>query len=231
MSRSLPILSNELKFPPVHKANRQGIVAVGGDLRIERLLLAYRSGIFPWYSEGQPIIWHSPDPRFVLFPADLKVSSSLKRTIRSGRFRVTFDTDFRSVIINCSTAMRPDQDGTWITREMLEAYCALHDAGYAHSVETWKDDKLAGGLYGVTVGKCFCGESMFTLVPDASKVAFVALVKHLSSMNFTVIDCQVYTEHLERFGASFVSRNDFITFLRETPDQKSISGKWKSPVA
>jgi leucyl/phenylalanyl-tRNA---protein transferase len=211
----LPILDKNLHFPPVQKATGEGILAIGGDLCVERLQLAYRSGIFPWYSEDDPIIWWSPDPRFVLFPDELKVSESLARIIKSGRFTVTFDRDFRSVIGNCRKARRKGQPGTWITPEMLEAYCALHKAGLAHSVEVWKGDELAGGLYGVVAGKCFCGESMFTKVSNASKVALVRLVERLKRQGFIMIDCQVHTDHLASMGAREIPRQEFIKRLRE----------------
>jgi leucyl/phenylalanyl-tRNA---protein transferase len=206
----IPILTRRLIFPPVESATSEGILALGGDLSVNRLLLAYRSGIFPWYSEDEPIIWWSPDPRFVLFPNELKISSSLRRVIRSGKFTVTFDKDFEGVISNCRKAERLGQGGTWITPEMLDAYCALHKAGHAHSVEVWKDGELAGGLYGVAVGACFCGESMFTRVSNASKVALAALVER----GFALIDCQVQTNHLSTMGARNIPRQEFLHLLR-----------------
>jgi leucyl/phenylalanyl-tRNA---protein transferase len=209
------LLSDDLLFPPAGNADPTGILAVGGDLGVERLLLAYRSGIFPWYSEGEPIIWWSPDPRFVLFPAEIKVPTSLKRIIKAGKFRVTFDRDFRAVIINCSCVERKGAEGTWITSEMIEAYCALHEAGYAHSVEVWSGTELAGGLYGVAVGKCFCGESMFTKISNASKVGLVALTERLQDQGFVMIDCQVCTEHLKSMGAREISRRVFLRKLKE----------------
>ena len=218
-------LDERLNFPPPEKADPVGILAVGGDLSIERLLLAYRSGIFPWYSEGEPLIWWSPDPRFVLFPDELKVSTSLKRIIKSGKFRITFDHDFRAVIANCSCVSRRDQDGTWIMPEMIEAYCALHKAGHAHSVEVWLGDELVGGLYGVGVGRCFCGESMFTKVSNASKVALAALVEKLKTQGCLMIDSQVHTDHLERMGAREISRKEYLRRLKKAleEDCKALS--------
>jgi leucyl/phenylalanyl-tRNA---protein transferase len=223
----IPILTNRISFPPVENATREGILALGGDLSVERLFLAYRSGIFPWYSEDEPIVWWSPDPRFVLFPDEIKVSSSLKKIIRSGRFKVTFDKDFKAVVGNCRKAKRPGQGGTWITPEMLHAYCALHEAGHAHSVEVWKDRELAGGLYGVAVGACFCGESMFTRVSNASKVALVSLVEHLREKGCTMIDCQVYTNHLSTMGARNIPRPEFLRLLRQAAAGQNILS-WQS---
>jgi leucyl/phenylalanyl-tRNA--protein transferase len=208
------VLDERIIFPPPRKADPSGIVAVGGDLSIERLLLAYRSGIFPWYSKGEPLIWWSPDPRFVLFPDELKVPTSLKRIIKSGKFRVTFDQNFRDVIASCGAIKRKHEDGTWITPEMIEAYCALHKAGHAHSVEVWLGDELAGGLYGVSVGRCFCGESMFTKFSNASKVALVALVERLKTRGCEMIDSQVHTDHLARMGAREISRTEYLRRLR-----------------
>jgi leucyl/phenylalanyl-tRNA---protein transferase len=212
-------LNEKIVFPPPDKADASGILAVGGDLSIERLLLAYRSGIFPWYSEGEPLIWWSPDPRFVLFPDELKVSTSLKRIVKSCKFRVTFDQDFKTVIANCGHIERRDQDGTWITPGMIEAYCALHKAGHAHSVEVWLGDELAGGLYGVAVEKCFCGESMFTRVSNASKVGLVALVEKLKKQGCLMIDSQVHTDHLEKMGAREIPRKEYLRRLKKTLEE------------
>jgi leucyl/phenylalanyl-tRNA--protein transferase len=208
-------LNEKIAFPPPEKADPTGILAVGGDLSIERLILAYRSGIFPWYSDGEPLIWWSPDPRFVLFPDEFKVSTSLKRIVKSGKFRVTFDQNFKTVIGSCSRIKRRHEDGTWITSEMLEAYCAMHKAGHAHSVEVWLGDELAGGLYGVAVGKCFCGESMFTKVSNASKVALVALVERLKMQGCSMIDSQVHTDHLEKMGAREIPRKEYLRKLKK----------------
>ena len=196
------LLDDTLLFPPPEEADASGILAVGGDLRPERLLLAYRSGIFPWYEEGQPILWHSPDPRMVLAPEELHVPRSLVKTLRRRPFELTLDRAFAQVIAACARVPRPDQDGTWITPAMERAYVELHRRGFAHSVETWVDGQLAGGMYGVSLGGVFFGESMFTLVPEASKVALVTLVRQLRVWGFGLIDCQVYTDNLDRFGAS-----------------------------
>jgi len=215
------LLTDELIFPPVELAMPDGLLAVGGDLGVERLLLAYRSGIFPWYSDGQPILWWSPDPRFVLYPDKLKVSNSLGRVIKSGRFTVSLNKDFRAVVEGCRNVKRADDAGTWVTTEMTEAYCRLHDAGYALSVEVRCEGELVGGLYGVSVGRCFCGESMFTHVSNASKVGFVWLVEHLLSKGCDLIDCQVHTAHLESFGAEFIPRSDFLTRLAASSSENA----------
>ncbi len=177
-------------------------------------MLAYRSGIFPWYSEGQPILWWSPDPRTVLFPEELHVGRSLAKTLRKARYRVTIDTAFQEVIEACATVDRPGQEGTWITSEMENTYCTLHEQGHAHSVECWEGEQLVGGVYGVACGQLFSGESMFARAPDASKVAFVTLVEELQQRGFKLIDCQVETDHLTRFGARSISRVDFLNRLR-----------------
>ena len=202
-------------FPPATEATEDGLVAVGGDLSSERLLLAYQSGIFPWYADGQPILWWSPDPRMVLFPEQLKVSKSFRKTINSEKLKVTFNQNFTEVIKNCATIEREGQDGTWITSEMEQAYIDLHTKGHAVSVEVWQDDKIVGGLYGIDLPKrnVFCGESMFTKVSDASKVGLYHLVQFLKEKNYKLIDCQLYTEHLERLGAEEISRKEFLQFL------------------
>ncbi len=206
-------LSDALLFPPPAQADPEGLLGVGGDLSPERLLLAYRSGIFPWFSEGDPILWWSPDPRFVLFPAKLKVSKSMRQTLRSPHWRVTIDTAFAEVVRACRKAPRPDQDGTWITPSMVDAYVALHAAGHAHSVEVWRDDALVGGLYGVAIGGCFCGESMFARVSNASKVGFTYLVRALEERGYSMVDCQMHTPHLESLGAEEIDREDFLALL------------------
>ncbi len=224
-------LTDDLVFPPPHLAIEDGLLAVGGDLSVERLLLAYRSGIFPWYSEGDPLLWWSPDPRMVLFPDELHVSRSLERVLKKGEFTVTMDTAFSSVIQACAEARGPRRDGTWITREMESAYCALHDAGYAHSVECWKDGALAGGLYGVSLGACFFGESMFSLATDASKVAFVRLVRQVAAWDFHFVDCQMHTPHLARFGAKEVARKQFLTLLCDGLNAPTRCGRWELEVS
>jgi len=190
-------------------------LAVGGDLSKDRLLLAYSMGIFPWYSDGSPILWWSPDPRLVLIPEDLKVSRSLSQMIKKGIFSVTMDTAFDRVIRNCAEVNRKRQQGTWITEEMIGAYISLHCAGYAHSVESWDSGELVGGLYGIALGKAFFGESMFAIKNNASKVAFVTLVEYLKKLNFSFVDCQVTTEHLKSLGAKEVDRKKFLQMLKE----------------
>jgi len=201
-----PALSNALREP-------NGLIAIGGDLSLPRLLSAYRQGIFPWFSEGEPILWWSPDPRMVLFPDELKVADSLKKTLRKQKFEVRFNTAFREVISACSSTLRCGQDGTWITQDIIDAYCVLHEAGYAISAESWLDGKLAGGCYGVKIGNMFFGESMFHHITDASKVAFASLVEHLKNQSVGMIDCQMKTAHLASLGAREISRAEFIKKL------------------
>lgn len=210
-------LSNELWFPPLEVATQDGLLAVGGDLSIERLLLAYNSGIFPWFSKGEPLLWWSPDPRMVLFPKKLKVSKSLRKILQKNEFKITFNTAFSEVIKNCSCIEREGQADTWITNEMVDVYEKLHELGHALSVEVWKDDKLVGGLYGIdlTKRKVFCGESMFSKETNASKVAFCHLVEKLKDKNYTIIDCQVHTAHLESLGAEEIPRTEFLNYLKE----------------
>ena len=206
-------LTKKLIFPPPELAEDDGLLVVGGDLSVERLLLAYSMGIFPWYSDGHPILWWSPDPRLVLIPAELKVSKTLRQTIRKGVFRVTTNEAFEEVIRNCATIERKGEPGTWITEEMIQAYVRLHQAGHAHSVESWDGNELAGGLYGVMIGKAFFGESMFAKKSDASKVAFAVYAAELAGKGFELIDCQVTTEHLIRFGAREIPRSEFVSRL------------------
>jgi leucyl/phenylalanyl-tRNA--protein transferase len=219
-------LDHRMTFPPVEYAE-DGLLAVGGDLRPERLLLAYRSGVFPWYSEGQPILWHSPDPRMVLVAADLKVPRSLRKTIRKQPYRVTLDTAFAKVVGACASIERPGQSGTWITLEMQAAYRELHRRGFAHSVEAWEGRRLAGGLYGVSLGAAFFGESMFALAPDASKVAFVRLVEHLVRWGIGLVDCQVHTDHLARFGAVEWPRKRYLAALKKALASPTRPGPWR----
>lgn len=206
-------LIDQLVFPPPELAEPGGLLAVGGDLSPQRLLLAYSMGIFPWYNPGEPILWWSPDPRCIIDQQSLKVSRSLAKVLRRGSFQVTFDRDFPAVIDACA-ASRRSREGTWITPEMQAAYCRLHELGFAHSVECWQGGVLVGGLYGVCLGKCFFGESMFHRVTDASKVALVHLVRHRDGRHFTLVDCQLSTPHLTSLGAQEVSRADYLMRLR-----------------
>jgi leucyl/phenylalanyl-tRNA--protein transferase len=218
-------LGEEVVFPPVELAE-EGLLAVGGDLRPERLVRAYSEGIFPWYGEGDPILWHSPDPRFVLTPDRLHVSRSLRKVVRARPYRLTLDTRFRDVIEACARAPRPGQPGTWITEEMKDAYAELHRLGLAHSVEAWRDGELVGGVYGVSLGRAFFGESMFARAADASKVCLVALVEQLDRWGIRLIDCQVYTDHLARFGAAPWPRPRYIAALREAMQRPTRRGPW-----
>lgn len=208
-------LSETLYFPNVNQANPDGILAIGGDLSPERLQLAYKSGIFPWFEVGDPILWWSPNPRMVLFLEELKIAKSMRNILNKGEFSVTFNQNFRDVISYCQKVKRDGQNGTWITNDMIEAYCKLHDLGIAKSVEVWQDDILVGGLYGVDLGHVFCGESMFSLVPNASKVAFIALVNHLKNENYKLLDCQVYNPHLESLGCREIARDEFMRILQQ----------------
>ncbi|HNL64209.1 MAG TPA: leucyl/phenylalanyl-tRNA--protein transferase [Ferruginibacter sp.] len=209
------LLSNDLVFPPVEMADEDGLLAIGGDLSTKRLLLAYQQGIFPWYSEQDPICWWCPDPRFVLFPDELKISRSMKRVLRSGPFGFTTNTAFAEVIRNCRTISRKDQDGTWISAEVQNAYIRLHELGYAHSAEAWNNNELVGGIYGVRLGNIFFGESMFSRQTNASKFALARYVEQLKQEGVVLIDCQVYTLHLESLGARMIPRKDFMRLLAE----------------
>lgn len=207
----IQVLGQDIDFPAVENAldEPNGLLAIGGDLSAERLLSAYRHGIFPWFSEGQPILWWSPDPRMVLYPQELKISRSMQKRLKQSDYEVRFNTAFREVMQACSRVVRPDQDGTWITDKMIDAYCALHAAGYALSAETWIDGELVGGLYGVRIGRMFYGESMFHLVSNASKIAFIRLVEELRRQNCGLIDCQMHTAHLASLGAREIPRKEF----------------------
>jgi leucyl/phenylalanyl-tRNA--protein transferase len=216
-------LNKELAFPHPELADEEGILAIGGDLTKERLLLAYCNGIFPWFNEGDPILWWSPDPRFVLYPKDLIISKSMGKILRKHMFRITFDTCFREVISYCSSLRT---EGTWITSDIKEAYCSLHELGYAHSVEAWYEGKLVGGLYGVSLGACFYGESMFSTMANASKAAFLVLTQNLVKKNFILIDCQVHTNHLESLGAIHLPRKDFLSILQSALEYNTIRGSW-----
>jgi leucyl/phenylalanyl-tRNA--protein transferase len=210
---ALFIINKEIAFPPVHLAEPEGLLAMGGDLSPERLLLAYRNGIFPWY-EGEHILWWCPDPRFVLFPGELKVSKSMKTLLNKNEFDFTINKAFDKVIHNCKKIIRPGQNGTWISDEMEKAYCKMYKLGYAHSAEAWKDGKLAGGVYGIKLGNVFFGESMFSKEANASKYAFIKYVQYLKEEGVRLIDCQVYTEHLKNMGARMIERSEFMKFLQ-----------------
>jgi leucyl/phenylalanyl-tRNA--protein transferase len=219
-------LDERVLFPPPDLAE-DGLLAVGGDLSPQRLLAAYSQGIFPWYEEGLPILWHSPDPRMVLRAEELHVPRSLAKTMRRGPYRVSLDSAFRDVVEACAATERPGQDGTWITREMIDAYEVLHGLGFAHSVEAWRGRQLVGGLYGVSLGGVFFGESMFSRAADASKIAFVTLVRDMADRGIGLIDCQVHTEHLARFGAREWPRERFLEALAEALRQPTRKGKWR----
>jgi len=224
----IPWLRSGDPFPPLERALEEpnGLLAAGADLSVERLVSAYERGIFPWYSDGQPILWWSPDPRMVLFPDKLKIPRSLRKRLARDDYEVTADTAFEEVIRGCA-APRRDHDGTWITDDMLAAYVRLHRAGHAHSIETWIGGRLAGGLYGVALGRMYYGESMFTRVPDASKIALVHLVRHLERLGFGMIDCQMATAHLARFGAGEIPRARFVRKLKELVNYPQLTRKWR----
>lgn len=205
------ILTKDIIFPDVTQASSEGLLAIGGDLSVDRLVLAYKSGIFPWFELDEPILWWSPDPRFVVFPEHLKVSKSMRSFIKKHKYTITQNKAFNEVVVQCAQAKRANQDGTWITNEMIKSYRKLHDLGYAKSLEVWDESKLIAGLYGIDLGNnVFCGESMFTKVSNASKLAFVHLV---NSGQYKLIDCQVHTNHLESLGAEFISRKDFLKWI------------------
>ncbi len=202
-------------FPPVEKAKDSGLLAVGGDLSVDRILRAYMEGIFPWYSEGGPVLWWCPDPRCVLIPSELKISRSLQKELNKKTFTITYNQEFSKVIHHCGEVPRPGQNGTWLQPEMIEAYIELHKLGFAQSIEAWSDGELVGGLYGVVIEQIFFGESMFYLKPNASKVAFITLVQQLKEKNFKLIDCQQTTPHMLRMGAKEISRKEFMKALNE----------------
>jgi leucyl/phenylalanyl-tRNA--protein transferase len=212
-------------FPPVHLAE-DGLLALGGDLRPERLLLGYTQGIFPWYAENLPILWHSPDPRMVMTTKDLVIQRSLKKAIRRAPYELRMDSAFLEVLEGCASVPRPGQSGTWLIPEMVDAYRRLHDLGFAHSIEAWSGGKLVGGLYGVSLGAAFFGESMFAKAPDASKIAFAAGVRQLAAWGIGLIDCQVHTDHLERFGAYEVPRLQYLEMLKIALDEPTRRGRW-----
>lgn len=206
-------LFDNLYFPPVSEADEEGILAVGGDLSPERLKLAYNRGIFPWFNEGEPILWWAPDPRMVLFLDELVISKSMRNILNRKQFTVTFNTNFKEVISNCQKVQRVGQDGTWISDDIVESYCELNRQGIAKSVGVWEEGELVGGLYGVDLGHVFCGESMFSKVSNASKVAFISLVKHLQEENYKLLDCQVYNPHLDSLGCREIDREEFMSIL------------------
>ncbi|WP_347050406.1 leucyl/phenylalanyl-tRNA--protein transferase [Flavobacterium olei] len=207
-------LTKELFFPPVSEADEEGVLAIGGDLSSERLKLAYKSGIFPWFNDGEPILWWAPDPRMVLFFDELIISKSMRNILNRKMFKVTFNKNFKEVISNCQQIKRDGQDGTWISNEMINAYCKLNEEGIAKSVEVWQDDVLVGGLYGIDLGNIFCGESMFSKVSNASKTAFIALALYLQRENYQLLDCQVYNPHLESLGCREIDREEFMSILK-----------------
>jgi leucyl/phenylalanyl-tRNA---protein transferase len=221
------LLSDTIEFPTPHLASEDGLLAVGGDLSQERLLLAYRMGIFPWFSNNEPILWWSPDPRLVLYPHEIKISKTLRKIIKKDVFNVTMDLAFNEVINQCAQVRVQKNEGTWIVRDMIDAYCNLHESGFAHSVEVWHQGYLAGGLYGVSLGKCFFGESMFTRISNASNVGLAKLVDHLKELSFDMIDCQVPTEHLTRFGARQIPRIRFLNQLEKSLKAPTQKGRWR----
>lgn len=210
------LLTSDLIFPDVNAADESGILAFGGDLTPERLMLAYKSGIFPWFNIDEPVIWWAPNPRMVLFLDELVVSKSMRAIINKKTFSVTFNKKFREVITNCQQISRKDQNGTWITNDLIEAYCNLHNLGLAKSIEVWQNNELVGGLYGVDLGNVFSGESMFSIVANASKFAFINLVNDLKSKNYDLLDCQIHNDHLESLGCREISRNDFMKILKQS---------------
>jgi len=222
-----PLSKHATDFPDPRSASDEGLLAYGGDLSSSRILTAYKQGIFPWYSQGDPILWWSPNPRLILYPHNFKVKKSFRRVLRSGKFSVTFDERFSDVIRYCATVPREGQNSTWIVPEMEEAYIRLHEEGFAHSVEVYKEGKLVGGLYGISLGKAFFGESMFSLVPDASKIAFKALSDVLGSRGYDFIDCQMKTDHMIRLGAEVVKREIFLDMLENTLKKLTDSGSWQ----
>lgn len=219
------LLDERIIFPAIENTE-EGILAIGGDLSPERLLVAYQNGIFPWYNEDDPIIWHAPEERFILLLDELHISKSMRRVLNSNKFTYTVDTNFSFVIQQCAQVERKNEDGTWITEEMIDAYINLHQIGFAHSVEVWQDDKIVGGLYGVSLGKCFFAESMFHTATNASKFAIIKLVELLKQKDFHFIDAQVYTKHVETLGAKNITRNNFMQMLHKNIQFPTWKGKW-----
>ncbi len=220
-------LSHQVEFPPAWLARSDGLLCIGGDLSCERLLLAYRNGIFPWFSENEPILWWSPDPRLVLFPSQVTISRSLRKKIKKNQFQITVDQAFEHTIKACATPRKEPGEGTWLVDEMVDAYIALHSKGYAHSVETWYQGELVGGLYGISLGCSFFGESMFSRKSDASKIALVALARHLDTHGFDLIDCQVTTDHLCQMGAVEIPRHQFLDMLHRSILRKPAPDVWQ----
>jgi leucyl/phenylalanyl-tRNA---protein transferase len=220
-------LTDALLFPDPTQANPRGLLAVGGDLGVERLLLAYRLGIFPWYGLGEPVLWWSPPKRCIVEPTRFHASRSLQRIVKQGRFSITFDEAFSQVIRACAETRLTQGEGTWITPEMIDAYCALHEVGFAHSVEAWWEGQLAGGIYGVSLGRAFFGESMFTQVTNGSKVAFFSLAQRLAEWEFSFIDCQITNPHLMRLGAYEITRREFLRRLNESLQFSTRRGQWR----
>jgi leucyl/phenylalanyl-tRNA--protein transferase len=221
-------LSKRLDFPPAWLARSDGLLCIGGDLKPERIILAYENGIFPWFSKDEPILWWSPDPRLVLLPENIKISKSLNKKIKKNIFKVTLNKAFEQTISLCSKPRKNSHEGTWLVDEMIEAYIELHKLGYAHSIETWNDDKLVGGLYGICLGGSFFGESMFSFESDASKITLVALANYLKNFNFDLIDCQVKTNHLISLGANEISRNSFLDIISNSVKRKNVDNIWDS---
>ena len=223
---SIYMLSEELSFPSPEDADGEGLLAVGGDLRPERLVLAYSLGIFPWYSDGDPLMWWSPDPRMVIRPGEFRPSTSLRRFGGKSGIRLSMDEAFEAVVRNCARVPRHGQDGTWITDAMIQAYIELHRSGVGHSVECWEGDRLVGGLYGLSLGDCFFGESMFSKRSNVSKLAFWALMRHCKSVGIELVDCQLHNDHLERLGAYPISRTDFLALLYRDVNAETRIGSW-----
>lgn len=224
-------LPDEPRFPHPDLAEPEGLLAVGGDLSVERLVAAYAQGIFPWYSRREPVLWWSPDPRMVLFPREFTLARSMRRVLNSGRFTVRCDTAFRAVVEGCAGTPRRHEKGTWIVREMVEAYCALHATGLAHSVEVWEGATLAGGLYGVALGRVFCGESMFSRADNASKSAFAALAAVLAAWDFLCLECQFHTDHLASLGAREIPRAVYLRLLEDSARSETRRGPWTGEFA
>ncbi|MEN7551213.1 leucyl/phenylalanyl-tRNA--protein transferase [Rapidithrix thailandica] len=220
--------TKEVYFPPAYLADDSGLLAIGGDLSKERLLTAYSMGIFPWYNPDEPILWWSPNPRFILYPSQIKVSKSMRQVLRQNKFEITFDQDFEGVIRGCQNIPRPGQQGTWITQEFIDSYQQLFDMGFVHSVEVWQNGELVGGLYGGYMGKCFFGESMFAKVSNASKAGFIMLAKNLDEQGFELIDCQVHTGHLESLGGEMIPRLDFLKILEKNYQENYRKEDWSN---